>query len=199
MEVTALALYLVWASLAFGWRTIVQWRRTGDTGLRLHAQPNTPQWWAKVGFAVAILVGLVAPIAAVAGLDNLSALEAAWLHIAGLVVTALGIVGTLVAQNAMGESWRIGVDPSEQTALVVRGPFRYARNPIFTAMLITATGLAMMIPNVVSVIGLVSLIAALEVQVRLVEEPYLLTTHGAAYRSYARSVGRFSPGIGRVD
>ena len=43
MAVTALILYLVWAFLAFGWRTIDQRRRTGDSGLRLHAQPNTAQ------------------------------------------------------------------------------------------------------------------------------------------------------------
>lgn len=199
MNVTALTLYLLWAALAFGWRTFAQHRRTGDTGLRLHAPPGTPQWWAKVGFAVAILVGFVAPIAAVAGIDNLSALDATWLHIAGLVVTVVGIVCTLAAQHAMGESWRIGVDPAEQTTLVMHGLFRYVRNPIFTAMLITAAGLAMMIPNVVSIVGLVALIAALEVQVRLVEEPYLLATQGDAYRRYARSTGRFVPGIGHID
>lgn len=85
------------------------------------------------------------------------------------------------------------------TDLVVHGPFRYARNPIFSAMLITACGLAMTIPNVVSIVGLLSLIAALQVQVRLVEEPYLLATHGDVYRSYARVVGRFSPGMGHLD
>ena len=52
MAITALTLYLLWASLAFGWRTIDQRRRTGDSGLRLHAQPNTPQWWAKIGFGI---------------------------------------------------------------------------------------------------------------------------------------------------
>jgi len=199
MEITALALYLVWATLAFGWKTIHQRRRTGDSGLRLTAEPNTPQWWAKIGFVIAILVGFVAPVAAVAGLDAIDALDARWLHIAGIVVTIIGIVLTVAAQYAMGESWRIGVDPHERTALVTDGAFRVARNPIFTAMLTTATGLAMMIPNMVSVIGLVTLIAALEIQVRLVEEPYLLSTHGEAYRAYARSVGRFAPGVGLID
>jgi hypothetical protein len=33
--------------------------------------------------------------------------------------------------------------------------------------------------------------------VRCVEEPYLIRVHGDAYRSYARAVGRFLPGIGR--
>ncbi|WP_281181013.1 hypothetical protein [Micromonospora rhizosphaerae] len=34
----ALALYLLGLLLAFGWRTVSQWRRTGDTGVRLDAE-----------------------------------------------------------------------------------------------------------------------------------------------------------------
>ena len=197
MDIAALALYLLWALLAFGWRTIDQRRRTGDSGLRLHAQPNTPQWWAKIGFGIAILVGFAAPIAAVVGLGNIAALDATWLHIAGIVVTVAGIALTVAAQYSMGGSWRIGVDPQERTELVTDGTFRLVRNPIFTAMLITATGLAAIIPNFVSLVGLAALIAALEVQVRLVEEPYLLDAHGDRYRAYAQTAGRFAPGVGR--
>ena len=198
MAATALTLYITWAALAFGWRTIIQYRRTGDTGLRLHARAGTPQWWAKLGFALAIIIGFAAPIAAVAGLDNIPALDANWLHATGVAVTLLGIVLTVVAQYAMGESWRIGVDTNERTALVTNGAFAIVRNPIFTAMLVTATGLTMTIPNLISIIGLVALITALEVQVRLVEEPYLLTAQGDSNRTYAHHVGRFAPGIGRI-
>ena len=198
MAITALALYVIWAILAFGWRTIVQFRRTGDSGLRLHAQPNTPQWWAKLGFILAILLGFAAPIAAVAGLEDVPALDENWLHVVGLVVSVFGIALTLVAQLAMGESWRIGVDSDERTSLVTDGPFTLARNPIFAAMLFTALGLAMVIPNIVSLIGLVALSLALEVQVRLVEEPYLLLAHGDGYRAYAQRVGRFVPRVGRI-
>lgn len=48
----------------------------------------------------------------------------------------------------------------------------------------------------VSVAALVVLVAALEVQVRLVEEPYLRATHGPAYDSSRARVGRFVPGVG---
>lgn len=112
MAITALVLYLAWASLAFGWKTIDQRRRTVDTGLRLSAKRNTAQWWAKIGFAVAMLVGLAAPTAAVAGLNNLDPFDARWLHIAGIVLTIVGTMLTVGAQHAMGAAWRIGVDPA---------------------------------------------------------------------------------------
>jgi protein-S-isoprenylcysteine O-methyltransferase Ste14 len=55
-----------------------------------------------------------------------------------------------------------------------------------------------MVPNTVSLAGLVVTIAAIELQVRAVEEPYLLRVHGDAYARYAAAVGRFLPGIGRL-
>ena len=44
-----------------------------------------------------------------------------------------------------------------------------------------------------SLIGLVALVVALELQVRFVEEPYLSTVHGEPYDQYCRGVGRFVP------
>jgi protein-S-isoprenylcysteine O-methyltransferase Ste14 len=48
----------------------------------------------------------------------------------------------------------------------------------------------------VAIAGLILAVAALELQVRRVEEPYLRDKHGAAYRGYTASVGRFIPGVG---
>jgi hypothetical protein len=112
MAYTALGTFLVWALLAFGWRIIVQLRRTGDTGLRLHAEPNTPQWWAKIGFIVAIAVGLAAPIAAVAGLDDVDQFDSSVLHVTGIAVAFVGVALTLGAQLAMGDSWRASIRTS---------------------------------------------------------------------------------------
>ena len=198
MAAVALALHLVWVTWAFGWQTIRQHRRTGDTGLRLAARPGTAQWWAKLGFIAAMALGLVAPIAALAGLDDIARFDRAWLHAIGIVVAVAGIALTDVAQRAMGAAWRIGVDPDEPTPFVTAGAFGIVRNPIFTAMLVTATGLTMIIPNIVSIIGLAVTIAALELQVRLVEEPYLRELHGDRYREYSATVGRFVPHIGRT-
>jgi protein-S-isoprenylcysteine O-methyltransferase Ste14 len=47
-----------------------------------------------------------------------------------------------------------------------------------------------------SVASFVCLLIAVELQVRFVEEPYLLRTHGQRYRDYASRVGRFVPGLG---
>ncbi|RLK24268.1 protein-S-isoprenylcysteine O-methyltransferase Ste14 [Micromonospora sp. M71_S20] len=196
----ALLLYLLGLLLAFGWRTLAQRRRTGDTGLRLDAgPPGTLRWWAKMLFVAALVLGAAGPAAALAGLSPVPGLDNRPLHVVGLVVTVVGIGATLAAQLAMGTSWRIGVDPGERTPLVTGGAFGLARNPIFTAMAATALGLALMVPNTVALAAWLALVLALQLQVRAVEEPYLIATHGDAYRRYAARVGRFLPGLGRIS
>ena len=99
----------------------------------------------------------------------------------------------------MGTSWRIGVDHEERTDLVTSGPFALVRNPIFAAMIPTGLGLVLMVPSWVAIAGFAGLVLALEIQVRVVEEPYLLQAHGERYAAYASRVGRFVPGVGRLD
>jgi protein-S-isoprenylcysteine O-methyltransferase Ste14 len=199
MAVLALGLYVVYLALAFGLRTLIQLRRTGSTGFHgLGGRPLSAEWIAGVGFTFALLVGAAAPVLALLDLvEPISALDTTGAHVLGLVLAIGGIAATFRAQIAMGTSWRIGVDPSERTQLVTAGPFAVVRNPIFAAMLPTAIGLTLLVPSWVSLLGLVGLVAALELQVRVVEEPYLRKAHGRAYESYAARVGRFFPGVGR--
>lgn len=199
MAIGALVIYLIWAALAFGLRTWVQWRRTGDTGFRGSGlAKGTVQWWARMLFTGALLIGAAGPIAALAGLPPVGALDYTAVHLIGIVLAAAGVMATLAAQTSMGASWRIGVHEDERTELVTGGAFVLSRNPIFTAMVVTAAGLAAMVPNVIALAGLALTVAALQMQVRAVEEPYLLRTHGDAYTAYAARVGRFLPGIGRL-
>ncbi|TDB95894.1 isoprenylcysteine carboxylmethyltransferase family protein [Actinomadura sp. 7K534] len=199
MAVAALVIYLIWAALAFGLRTFVQWRRTGDTGFRGGGlAKGSAQRWVRALFSAALLVGAAGPVAALAGLPAIGVLDHLAVHTTGVVVALAGVAATLAAQASMGDSWRIGVAEDERTDLVTGGPFALARNPIFTAMIATAAGLAAMVPNVIALVGLVVTVAAIEMQVRAVEEPYLLRTHGAAYADYAARVGRFLPGLGRL-
>lgn len=198
MATLALILYAVYLLLAFGLRTLIQLRRTGSTGFHgLGGRPGSAEWIAGVGFTVALLVGAAAPVLALLDLvEPISALDVTAAHVAGTVLAVAGIAATLYAQLAMGSSWRIGVDPGERTALVTSGPFALVRNPIFAAMLPTGLGLTLLVPSWVAIVGFLGLVAALELQVRVVEEPHLRQVHGESYATYAARVGRFLPGVG---
>ena len=196
----ALLFYLVFLAVAFGARTAIHIRRTGSSGFSgISGRPGSAEWIGGVLFAVAVLLGLLAPTLDLLGvLDPIEALDSELGHGAGAGLFFGGLLTTVVAQFAMGDSWRIGVDESERTELVTSGPFTTVRNPIFSGMIPVAIGLALMVPNFVSIAAVVALIAALEIQTRLVEEPYLLRTHGEAYRRYAATAGRFFPWVGRL-
>jgi protein-S-isoprenylcysteine O-methyltransferase Ste14 len=198
MATLALALLFLYASLAFGARAIVQFRRTGSTGFRgISGRSGSPGWLGGVLFAAAVGLILAAPVLTLTGLlEPFAALDGTAAHALGIGLYSFGLAGTLVAQGAMGSSWRVGVDASEKTDLVTDGPFALVCNPIFVAMIPAVLGLALLVPNIAAVVGFLSLVAAVELQVRFVEEPYLLRTHGEGYAGYASRVGRFVPGVG---
>jgi protein-S-isoprenylcysteine O-methyltransferase Ste14 len=199
VAVVALVGYVVYLALAFGLRTAIQLRRTGSSGFHgISGTPGSAEWIGGVGFVVALALGFLAPVADLLGVaEPIDALDGHTGHVVGVVLFALGLAATLAAQFAMGESWRIGVSEEDRAPLVSHGPFALVRNPIFSAMLPAGLGLALMTPNVLAVAGVIALAVALEIQVRFVEEPYLLRTH-PEYADYARRVGRFVPGVGRL-
>ena len=194
----ALALFAVYLMLGFVLRSVLQYRATGDTGFRgISGTVGSPRWWAGVLFVLALLTGVLGPVAALVGMEPIGVFSDPEVQAAAAVAAVLGIVLTVLAQLQMGSAWRIGVREGERTALVTQGWFSVVRNPIFSAMALTGAGLAFMVPNPVSIGGLVLLLVALQLQVRVVEEPYLRVLNGAAYTSYEQSVGRFVPLLGR--
>jgi protein-S-isoprenylcysteine O-methyltransferase Ste14/precorrin-6B methylase 2 len=199
MPRTALAAYVVFLLLAFGLRSVIHWRRTGRTGfVRPSAIAHGAERLVAVLFVAALVAAAAGPLLQLAGrVHPVAALDTPLVHALGLAFGAGGIALTLWAQLGMGDSWRIGVDATERTALVTAGPFGIVRNPIFGAMLLATLGLALLTPNVVALGAALTLLLAVEIQVRHVEEPYLERTHGDAYRRYLGAVGRFVPGVGR--
>jgi protein-S-isoprenylcysteine O-methyltransferase Ste14 len=197
--VVALVGYTVFVLLAFGLRSLAHYRRTGSSGfVGISGRPGSAEWFGGSLFVVSLLAAPAAPLLALAGVAPIAALTLPGAHAVGILLFVVGVGGTLWAQCAMGDSWRVGVDTGARTALVVTGPFRWVRNPIYTAMTVATLGLVFLVPNAAAALAFVSLVAALEIQVRLVEEPYLMRAHGTDYRRYATSTGRFVPGLGRV-
>lgn len=194
---TIVLLFLTgFVGLAFGWRSWLQWRRTGSTGfVGTRHGASVTELLGIVAPATAFLLLALAPLADFAGLGRIALLDNWPTALAGMVLDAAGLVLTIMAQLAMGDSWRIGVEPSETTDLVTTGLFNRVRNPIFTAMFLVAIGIALLVPNLISVVAAIILIIGLNIQVRLIEEPHLRQVHGARYNQYQRTTGRFVPRI----
>lgn len=113
-----------------------------------------------------------------------------WSSSAGAVILFVALVWISIAQIQMSDSWRIGIDEKNDTALVTRGLFGVSRNPIFLGMQTTLFGLFLVMPNLVSLVaGCVGWVLV-QVQVRL-EEEFLVRKHGEVYENYCRRVRRW--------
>jgi protein-S-isoprenylcysteine O-methyltransferase Ste14 len=185
--------------LTFGVRIAIQLRQTGKTGLiGLREGAGAADWGSGVLFIGGMAMGVASPVLVLNdALDPISALDVDGLHAIGIALAAAGGLAVFAAQLGMGESWRIGVRDEERTDLVTRGWFAVCRNPIYTSMIIGWSGLALMVPTWLGIAAAAVIAIGLEIQVRLVEEPYLIRTHGEEYGAYASQVGRFLPGVGR--
>lgn len=196
----SLVLYAIFIAITFGLRTAIQLRRTGSSGFNgIGGRPGSLEWLAGVGFVVAVVLGFMAPVLALTGtVEPIAALAGTAGYVIGTTVAVLGIALTFAAQTNMGRSWRIGVDPSEHTELVTGGLFALVRNPIYSGMIPAAFGLLLLVPSWPAIAGFAGLVTAIELQVRVVEEPHLFKAHGDTYAEYAAQVGRFVPGLGRL-
>lgn len=200
MAAAAISLFLVMMLFCGLLRTLIQRHRTGDSGNRRTLSPRGSLGWVAltttdIGY---LAVGVAGPLAHWLGLRPVNALQHPPVQVLGVVLAVIGILAAFAAQMALGSSWRIGVDDRERTVLVTTGPFRWVRNPIFTAVLVAFLGLTLMVPNLVALTGWVLTVFGVETQVRRVEEPHLYRVHGEPYVEYAATAGRFLPGFGRL-
>ena len=179
VTVVALVLHVVALVVLLGVRSWVQRRRTGCTGfVGISGTPADAGWWGGALFVAAVVLGPAGPLLAATGVTPVD--PPAALQATGLALALAGLAGTLAGQTGMGASWRIGVDPAERTALVTTGVFARVRNPIFSAMVAAQLGMLLLVPTWVSALALAALVAAVLLQVRVVEEPYLRALHGPA-------------------
>ena len=105
----------------------------------------------------------------------------------GILILALG--WTIIAQNHMKESWRIGIDTETKTELIINGLFGISRNPIFFGMILSLIGLFLLTPNLWTLIFMILGYVLIQIQIRL-EEEFLFKQHGEKYMDYKKKVRR---------
>jgi protein-S-isoprenylcysteine O-methyltransferase Ste14 len=119
-----------------------------------------------------------------------------WRGLIGLPLIALGlllIVRTIALFVSVGRGTLAPWDPT--TRLVVRGPYRYVRNPMISGVLFVLLGEAALFGSLALLLwfGLVSALNA--VYMPLVEEPGLQRRFGKEYERYRAHVPRWIPRV----
>jgi protein-S-isoprenylcysteine O-methyltransferase Ste14 len=107
------------------------------------------------------------------------------LLIAGFV--AIGLPGIIALRRA-------GTSPNPRrptTALVVTGPYRFTRHPLYLSMTIIYAGLALAVNAVVALVLLPVAVALIDRGPMVREERYMEQKFGDAYRAYKARVRRW--------
>ena len=123
-------------------------------------------------------------------------------HPLGWIVVGIG--GAIALSCVALFAWRgLGTpavfDPPRR--LVVSGPYRFMRNPMYTGMALVLAGEALVFPNLTSamLLTLLLFIAIFTMVVIAYEEPVLREKFGADYVAYCREVRRWIPRMRPFD
>jgi protein-S-isoprenylcysteine O-methyltransferase Ste14 len=119
-----------------------------------------------------------------------------WLRWVGAAVVLVLIPFVVSAQQALGRNVSPTVITHEDHELITSGPYRWIRNPLYTAGGLIFTGLGLVAASWFLIGGAV--LALVLVRLRLPkEEAQLEDRFGQEYRDYAGRTGRFLPSWSR--
>jgi protein-S-isoprenylcysteine O-methyltransferase Ste14 len=112
-------------------------------------------------------------------------------HLSGIL---FAVAGAAISVRAEGLFGRIGttVNHSAQPgALVVEGPYRFSRNPMYLGLLLALIGSLLMLGTVTPALVIPAFVWVITTQVILWEEERLQATFGDAYLAYKARVRRW--------
>jgi protein-S-isoprenylcysteine O-methyltransferase Ste14 len=184
--------FILFFGISFVTKTIIIARRIKKNPLVL---PQDESAYALVGnYFKVCLIGIFVYIMLFPFLSEdyflpIDFLDVELLKLIGLVLMIFALIWTIVAQDQMKNSWRIGIDNDMKTELVTSGLFSISRNPVFLGMIVSLVGLFLVTPNAISLLFLILGYVLIQVQIRL-EEEHLYRQHGEKYLDYLIKVRR---------
>jgi protein-S-isoprenylcysteine O-methyltransferase Ste14 len=185
------------------WVLVSRWERPGRSAqLRVRiSPPPLLGWggdWAQITPLVYPVLVVVAPGWSYAGWLNWSSGVDLSLQAVGLVIWAVGASVVVWAAWTLGR--HLAVDGlTVDHELIVHGPYRYVRHPVYGSFTAIAVGTALCFRSYLLVAVAVTWVTATHWWAAA--EEGLLTSpegFGDAYRRYADRTGRFLPRLGRI-
>lgn len=118
--------------------------------------------------------------------------ENSTIALAGLFLTAGGLLFAVWARIALGANWSGTVTIKSGHNLIRRGPYRWIRHPIYTGLLASLVGTVMLQGEVRSFLGFAIILFALYRKARR-EEEFLSAEFGDEFAEHAKHTGMFLP------
>ncbi len=191
-QIYGIIIFLLWAMLVF----VKRWA----TGSLLGDRPSGGVWvWLVHIFNFSFLL-VANPVAAIMLIffrtqtSNSSGLFAA-LDAAGVLLSAAGHVLLAWALLTLSRNYQVGGNPLRVSdELVIRGPYRLMRHPMYTGAICISLGLACLTRSLayfcVFCIYIVLVLALVPIEERGLERAY-----GEQYAAYRKTVKRLIPSV----
>lgn len=109
----------------------------------------------------------------------------------GAGIAVIGVAVFIISVITMQDSWRAGVSRTDKTEFVTRGIYQISRNPAFLGFDLVYIGMLFMFFNWLLLFVSVWAMVMFHLQIRFVEEVFLLETFGEAYLNYKNKVCRY--------
>ena len=119
-----------------------------------------------------------------------------WIAPVGIVAGLLILGGIVVLLDAFVRFARADGTPAPPVPtahLVVVGPYRFVRNPMYVAVVAIILGQALLFGSVGTLVYLAVAMTAVALFVKFYEEPTLERTYGDEYRTYKANVRAWIP------
>jgi protein-S-isoprenylcysteine O-methyltransferase Ste14 len=116
------------------------------------------------------------------------------LYGSGLILFIAGFAGRASALRKLGRSYSLYIDPAPTETLRTGGIYGRIRHPVYAFYLLETLSLAIIRPNLVSLVSLVLVASATAWRIHE-EERALLARYGEAYSEYKQRTNRLLPWI----
>jgi protein-S-isoprenylcysteine O-methyltransferase len=108
------------------------------------------------------------------------------------ILCICGLAICLWARAVLGRNWSGTVTLKENHELIVRGPYRFVRHPIYTGILLMLIGTWLELGHLAGIIGVLLVIVSLSIKL-LDEEAVMLKQFPDQYPDYQKRVKRIIP------
>jgi protein-S-isoprenylcysteine O-methyltransferase Ste14 len=178
-----LVLWVAWLAL---WMAMAPWVKA--------AAQSENAWSRLMHVGPLVLAGylVAAPHVPIAPLNDHFAPFSSWLPAFGAGLTLVGLALAVWARVLLAGNWSGDVQLKEAHELVVDGPYRWVRHPIYTGLLVALLGTALAVGEWRGLIAMA--IAAISFWRKLrLEETLMRRQFGEAYARYAKRAPALIP------
>ena len=120
---------------------------------------------------------------------------ALWLAVLGAALTFAGLAFAIWARFVIAGNWSSYVELKRDHELIVAGPYRWVRHPIYTGLLLAFVGSALAVGEWRGVLAVAIVAASFWRKLKL-EEAVMRRQFGEAYAQYAARVPALIPFLG---